>query len=280
MQDKKIILTKAKLNIFLNVLRKRTDGYHEIRTGITFINLFDKIEIQHDSKNSISYSGSFQPENNKYDDCIIKKTFDFLKINKKNKFKIKITKNIPVQGGLGSASTNAAAIIKALEEMNIIEKRKPEYYVSLGSDIPCFLFNNDCLAMGIGEKLISYSFPKYFFLLIKPTFTNSTKKMYENLKIKNNLFLENLLYENNIVNENDKGNDFEKILLNQNKEYKKIFNYLESLEKVIFVRMTGSGSCCYAAFEKKSQAVQALLSFKSKFPNLWSINCENNTINI
>ena len=55
MQDKIIILAKAKLNIFLKVLNKRSDGYHEIRTGITFINLFDKIEIQHDNKTNISY---------------------------------------------------------------------------------------------------------------------------------------------------------------------------------------------------------------------------------
>lgn len=279
MQDKKIILAPAKLNIFLKVLGKRNDGYHEIRSGITFINLFDQIEIEHDHKTTISYNGYFKSKEKIYDDCIIKRTLNFLNISQKVKLKIKIIKNIPVRGGLGAASTNAAALISVLQNMGLIEKKKPEYYAPLGADIPCFLFNNDCLVTGMGEKMVYHPFPKYFFLLIKPKFSNSTKKMYEKLKIKNQ-FSGNKFFTDNIgINEEDVKNDFESIVINENPEYKKIIDYIRGFDQVIFSRMTGSGSCYYAVFNKKDYALNAMSLFKLKFPELWTYVCENNFIN-
>ena len=108
------LFAPAKLNIFLKVVGKKINGYHTIRSGITFINLFDKIEIELSDKNEVIYKGPFKPLNNQYEDCIIKKTLNFLNLESKTNFKITITKNIPVQGGLGSASTNAAALINGL----------------------------------------------------------------------------------------------------------------------------------------------------------------------
>ena len=78
MQDKQIIYAPAKLNLFLKVHEKRDDGYHNIRSGITFINLFDVIEIKRSKTMKISYHGPYKPENGFYSNCIIKKTLDFL----------------------------------------------------------------------------------------------------------------------------------------------------------------------------------------------------------
>ena len=279
MTVKKIIFAPAKLNIFLKVLSKRDDGYHNIRTGITFINLYDTIEIEQSNSLSIKYTGNFSPKNGYYSDCIILRTMNFL--NKKNdlSLNIKIQKNIPVEGGLGSASTNAASLILTLEEMNLIKKEDPKTYAILGADIPCFLFNNDCLVTGMGEKMVYHPFPKYFFLLIKPKFSNSTKKMYEKLKIKNQ-FSGNKFFTDNIgINEEDVKNDFESIVINENPEYKKIIDYIRGFDQVIFSRMTGSGSCYYAVFNKKDYALNAMSLFKLKFPELWTYVCENNFIN-
>ena len=91
------------------------------------------------------------------------KTLKFLGLNKKIHLDLTITKNIPVQGGLGSASTNAAALIKGLETMGLISKREPNFYSMLGADIPCFLFKKDCLVTGIGEIIYHHEFPKYYF---------------------------------------------------------------------------------------------------------------------
>lgn len=271
------ILAPAKLNIFLKILGKRSDGYHLIRSGITFINLFDEIEINQSDKMRIHYTGSFKPEGDVYDDCIIYKTLKYLGLNKNFNFNLTITKNIPVQGGLGSASTNAAALIQGLEKMNLINKQKPKVYAMLGADIPCFLFKKNCLVTGIGDIIQRREFQKYYFLLVKPNFNFSTKFMYSQID-KLNLF--NVVDENIVdaedFNKNDIGNDFEEILNNKFQEVREILHLLSSLNKVIFSRMTGSGSCCYAAFKEKKFALKAQEKITCNFNNLWTFVGENN----
>ena len=143
MNNKAILYSPAKLNIFLKVLGKRKDGYHQIRSGITFLNIFDKIELEESNENSIYYDGVFGPKNGLYEDCIIKKTLIFLKIYDKFKFKISVNKNIPVQGGLGSGSSNAATIIRYLEKKKLIKQKPISQYSVLGADIPCFLYKKN-----------------------------------------------------------------------------------------------------------------------------------------
>ena len=276
MMDSVKIFTPAKINLFLKILGRRQDGFHIIRSGITFVNLFDQVDIKISDKMLIWYSGPFKPYGGKYKDCIISKTLKFLNLDKRYNFNIKITKNIPVQGGLGSASANAAGLIQGLESMKIINKRQPKDYVSLGADIPSFLFKNNCLVTGIGEIIYPYSFSKYYFLLIKPSFNNSTKNMYDKFGYEPGSYDLLFDFEEFVISDEDTGNDFEKFLLEENKEVKNLLNFLEDLDDVVFSRMTGSGSCWYAVFENKEQAIKAKDVFKSNFPNLWSCVCENN----
>ena len=278
MLDKITIFSPGKLNIFLKVLGKRNDGFHFIRTGITFINLFDKIEIQKSNLTEVIYKGLFKPKKNKFDDCIMLKTLKFLNIYEKKFFKITVTKNIPVQGGLGSASTNAASLILGLQSLNIVEKKDPKFYVSLGADIPCFLKQKNCIATGIGEILYSQIFPKYFFLLVKPKINNSTEKMYKKLNLQVEPSNNDFYSDPSQFHEDDNGNTFEKIALCDDKNFKEIFEFLQKLEYAIFTRMTGTGSCCFTAFTSKFHALEAHKIFKSKFNKLWSVVCENNFI--
>ena len=78
MLDKQTIYAPAKLNLFLKINEKRNDGYHNIRTGITFIDLFNVIAIEKSKKMKISYHGSYKRENGFYSNCIIQKTLNFL----------------------------------------------------------------------------------------------------------------------------------------------------------------------------------------------------------
>ena len=279
MLDKIKVLAPAKLNIFLKVVGRRKDGLHNIRSGITFINLYDELEIKISDKLKISYHGPFKPINENYDDCIIAKSLNFFALNKDINLDIKIKKNIPVQGGLGSASTNAAALIKGLNMMKLIKKKEPKDYAHIGADIPCFLYNKNCLVMGIGDKIYPYSFPKYYFLIVKPNFNNSTKEMYHKLKFKKNFFQENLFLNQITIKNEDTGNDFEKIIFKHNVNSKKIYNYLENIDNTIFSRMTGSGSCFYSVFYKKQDAINAKKIFKSQFTDLWTFVGENNLEN-
>jgi len=281
MLDKQIIYAPAKLNLFHKINERRDDGYHNIRSGITFINLFDVIEIQRSTEMKISYHGPYKPENGYYSDCIIKKTLNFLNLAHRINLEINIKKNIPVQAGLGSASTNSAALIKGLHKMQLIKIQEISTYASLGADIPSFLFSQNCLVRGMGELIFKKNFPKYYFLLVKPQINFSTKEMYKRISTINLQYanIENENENENEINENDTGNDFEKILHNNFRIVQEILDFLNNLNEAIFSRMTGSGSCCYAAFETKKLANEAQVNFKTDYPELWTFVGENNTIN-
>ena len=276
MKDKFIELAPAKINLFLKIINKRTDSYHNIRSGITFINLFDQITVEKSSFFKINYIGKFAPENNFYSDCILERLFEIFGINKP-RLNFIVEKNIPVQSGLGSASSNAAAMFRILEKMNIYKINDIRDTRILGSDIPLFLNQNDCLIRGIGEKITNKMYPKYYFLLVKPSSNCSTKEMY-NL-IKANDLDYNIENDYEEINEFDIGNDFEKIITRTNEEITQILNFFKDLEYVIFSRMTGTGSCCYAAFDKKKDAENAQKIFVKKYPLLWTLITENNIIN-
>jgi len=282
MLEKIKIKAPAKLNLFLRVLRKRKDNYHDIRSGVTLINLFDEIEIMKHHSTTVSYIGEFSPKEGFYKDCIIKKTLKYLNVENNFKIKVIIKKNIPVQGGLGSASTNAAALIIALDKLNLVKIRSDyKYYSLLGADIPIFLFKQNCIVTGLGEKIYKQQYPKYFFLLIKPKIDFSTRKMYELLSKKNYFSLESV--ENNkinMINEDDNGNDFEKIAIEESLKIKEILEHISNLDNCIFSRMTGTGSCCYAAFENLEFAKEAKIQFNKFFPDLWAVIVENNMYNV
>ena len=151
MLDKQIIYTPAKLNLFLKINEKRDDGYHNIRSGITFINLFNVIEIKRSKTMKISYHGPHMPENGFYSNCIIQKTLNFLGLENRINLEINIEKNIPVQAGLGSASTDAAGLIQGLDKMQLIEIQKISTYASLGADIPMFFVCSQLFGEGYGR---------------------------------------------------------------------------------------------------------------------------------
>jgi len=267
----------AKINLFLKILNRREDNYHNIRTGITTIDLFDEILVQPSNQFNIEYKGKFAPENNKFDDCIIKNLFSFLKIPLPN-ISFSIIKNFPYQAGLGSASSNAATAIKILENLEIIERKNIFEYVDFGSDIPFFLNQHDSLVRGKGDLISNIIYPKYFFLIIKPNFNCSTKKMYETFIPAD--FDYNIEEDIEEINDNDNGNDFEKVLKKIEPDFNSIYNKMDNLDDTIFTRLSGSGSCIYSVFENKQSAENAKISFLKLYPDLWAAVAENNNIKL
>ena len=267
----------AKINLFLKILNRREDNYHNIRTGITSINLCDEIEVTPSNKFNVEYKGTFAPENNKFDDCIIKKIFSFLNISPPN-ISFLVTKNFPYQAGLGSASSNAATVIKILENLEIINKKNIFDYTDLGSDIPFFLNQHDSLVRGRGDLISNIIFPKYFFLITKPNFNCSTKKMYDTFIPSD--FDYNIEEDIEEINDSDNGNDFEKVIKKLEPDFNSIYNKMDNLEDTIFTRLTGSGSCIFSVFENKISAENAKNSFLKTYPNLWVAVAENNNIKL
>ena len=191
----------------------------------------------------------------------------------KPQYHFTIKKNIPVQSGLGSASSNAAAIIRILKKLDYTET-KTINFSEIGADVPLFVANQDSLVRGIGDITIKQLFPKYYFLLIKPIQNCSTKEMYNAVDINDLKFDLNL--DTDEISEFDMGNDFEVIAERKYPEISTFLKFMRGFSDVIFSRLTGSGSCIYSAFEKKDSAEKALELFKERFPDHWAVVVENN----
>jgi len=272
MLDKISVKAHAKINLFLRIMCQRNDGYHDIRTGVTFLDLHDEMTISFKNKNYLSYSGPFKPNSHNFKNDIILKVLKNISLKKNIKLGIEVKKNIPWQAGLGSASTNAASLIKALQKHNLIDKIDDKFLLKLGTDVPVCFYGQDCLVTGIGDKLNKkINFPKHYFILIKPQVQLSTFEMYNKLKkykiLDQNYIKQTFNYPS--IHKEDYGNDFEKIAKKEHKEIMNLLDYLSNLDDIIFSRMTGSGSCCFAAFKNKTSAKKGFNLITNKFNNYW-----------
>ena len=265
-------ISPAKINLFLKIIGKRDDGYHNLRSGVTLINLYDEVSAQKSSEFKVKYTGEFAPPDNIFKDCIVEKIFSKFKIVKPQ-YSFTIKKNIPVQSGLGSASSNAAAVLRILKKLDYKEV-KTINFSAVGADVPLFVENQDSLIRGIGDITIKQSFPKYYFLLIKPIQNCSTEEMYNEVGVKDINF--DLNFDTDEISEFDMGNDFEIIADRKYPEIATLLKFMRGFSEVIFSRLTGSGSCIYSAFDKKDSAEKALEIFKARFPDHWAVVVENN----
>ena len=265
-------LSPAKINLFLKIINRRDDGYHNLRSGVTLINLCDEVTAEKNSEFKVKYIGKFAPQNNIFTDCIVNKIFSKFDLTRPN-YCFTIKKNIPVQSGLGSASSNAAAVIRILKKLDYKEI-KTINFSEIGADVPFFVQNQDSLVRGMGDITIKQLFPKYYFILIKPIQNCSTVEMYNQINIDDINF--NPEFDTNEISEYDSGNDFESIAENKYGEISSLLKFMRSLPDVIFSRLTGSGSCIYSTFETKDRAERALSILKESFPEHWSTVVENN----
>ena len=180
----------AKINLCLDVLRRKEDGYHEVEMVMTNVDIADVLEIKKLEEKKILLKSDNKDlamdETN-----LIYKVIVLLQKEAGKDFGIELSleKNIPMEAGMAGGSADAAATLKAVNELfklNISKDRLMELGASLGADIPFCIMGGTALANGIGEKLKSLKpLPKMKILIAKPNTGLSTKKVYESLDIEN-----------------------------------------------------------------------------------------------
>lgn len=174
----------AKINLALDVVRRREDGYHELDMIMVPISLYDILKVEIADKDEIICA-----ENKlKLDDSnTIYKAIRVLRaaygINEH--FKIELTKNIPIQAGLAGGSADGAAMIKVIDKLCSLDMSMDEmirHGVKVGADVPFCLYCAPARVRGIGEKIEAVSFKKPMkFLLVKPKEGVSTKRCFESI---------------------------------------------------------------------------------------------------
>ena len=189
--DKISLKALAKINLGLDVVRRREDGYHEVRMVMQTIHLFDRLNIEKTKKAGISIKTnlSFLPVN---ENNLIYKAGKLLmdEFNITEGVSVELDKRIPVAAGMAGGSTDAAAMLYGMNkifDLGLSMQELKDRGVKIGVDVPYCLMRGTALAEGIGEKLKSLPpMIKCPVLIAKPQISVSTKFVYENLRLDEN----------------------------------------------------------------------------------------------
>jgi 4-diphosphocytidyl-2-C-methyl-D-erythritol kinase len=279
---KKTIDCPAKLNLTLEVVRKMKNGFHELRTIMVKLpQLKDELEIEiipNENIIEIVCDNPNIPTDNRNICCKAVKIF-LKKINKKVGVRIKIKKKIPVGAGLGGGSSDAAGVLKALNQYfqeKISEKELIEIAAEIGKDIPFFFSKKDgALIGGAGEKILEeFNFNKGYFLIINPKIHISTPEAFSGIK-ENQWFLGDTRRENisNIFLKSlKKENGFEKCLYNDFEiSIERRYPIIKEIKQSLLAfgadgaLMTGSGSTVFGWFRNKNKMIKAEKILKERY---------------
>ncbi len=265
------INSRAKINLNLNIIRKsKKKKVHLIESLVCFVNLSDKIYINKSTSkyHKVKFIGKFSKKITKKN--TVTKLLSLLDKDNvlKNKYKILVKKEIPLQSGMGGGSMNAANLLNYFYKKKIINLKKlKKYSLKIGSDVILGLNTKPKILYRDGSIKEVADIKKYHVLIVKPTFGCSTKKIYSSNKTFSksefNIPKEKIV-KNVILNGK---NDLEKSAFNIHPALKKIKNLLNQNEKANFVRMTGSGSAIIMYFNSNKFAKNALKIYKRKLNN-------------
>ena len=272
-----MIKSYAKINLFLKVLKKNNKGLHNIQSCAMLCSLYDGINLKKINKNkdNIKFIGQFKKNINTKVNTISKSLFLLRKhnlINTKNRYKITINKNIPIFAGLGGGTSNAVFLIKYFLKNKISDKLLSIFEKKIGSDFRLFFLNHS-FQKSLKEILKFKKRYTFYFLLVYPNISSSTKEVYAKVK-KFNLPLKNNLSkidskERYIEFIKREKNDLQKIVESKHEKIKKILDLIKIQKNCLFSRMTGSGSVCFGLFFNKKSAKQGLIKIQKKLPNFW-----------
>lgn len=269
--DRIKVFTPAKINLGLNVIRKRSDGYHDLETIFYPINLFDELEfIKSGSLRLVTNSEVL----NKEDDNLVLKAVRLLEseFGISAGYEIHLTKNIPIGAGLGGGSSDAAAVLKLLSniyELNIPKAGLLELALKLGSDVPFFIDPEASFAKSRGEVLKKVDIKiNYPVLIVNPGIHVSTREAFGKItpaepdyplsEVDVSYFNDPELLKRYITN------DFEAPVFSVYPEIGAIKDkFYES--GAMFSLMTGTGSTVFGIYQNLKDAEDAYNSFNKNY---------------
>ena len=260
-----ITFPNAKINLGLNIIEKRPDGYHNLETIFYPINLQDALEVTRRENNDKEYtlhiSGS--PLEGEPEDNLVVKAYKLLKKDYPGLLPVDIHmyKHIPAGAGLGGGSSDAACMIKLLNDkfsLGLSTERMEEYAVKLGADCSFFIRNKPVFATGIGNLFepVELSLKGYHIILIKPDIFVSTRDAFAEIKpVRPAVSLKEIVKQPMETWKNSMKNDFEDSVFKKFPEIVAIKDELYDLGAV-YAAMSGSGSSVYGIFKAPIENVE------------------------
>lgn len=272
------IKAPAKVNLSLQVLNKRADGFHNINSIMCPISLHDEIEISKAEAFSFTCDTDLGIKNE--DNLVYKAAKRILEYCRADEqISINLKKNIPSGGGLGGGSSDAANVLTGIAKLlnlNIHERELFSLAEELGSDVPFFVKNSSAIVTGRGENLQYIDFSVQLpMVLIAPNFSISTAGAYSRLQRTKYSNVELIDYSSLIGRINSEPELMRQHFVNdfvhkEMEHYDDIMGIISDMYSAgaVYCNMSGSGSCCYAFFRE----VPNLVTYKAKHPAYILIN--------
>lgn len=265
-------LSRVKVNLYLHIIGKRADGYHNLDSLVAFPEIGDEILVSPSNSINLKITGKFKKELDKKENLILK-AIKLLK-NRKMGADIHLIKDTPISAGLGGGSSNAAVTLKLLSKLWNVPLPLINELVLLGADIPVCMDWRLQRMQGIGEKNSFVVSPdSLWIVLLNNGDRVPTSTVFQGLTQNEFSGLVNVprLNEKNILIKFLKStrNDLENSALKNYPAINDLINSLNLTSGCLVARMSGSGSTCFGLYEKKHEAEKAKKHLFNKFPNAW-----------
>ena len=273
MEDTVMLKALAKINLGLDVLGRRENGYHDVKMVMQTIYLYDNVTISKTEESGIQVESNlfYLPvDENNIAYKAAKKLMDEFQIQEG--VRIVLEKHIPVAAGMAGGSSNAAAVLVGMNRLfslGLSQEELMERGVSLGADVPYCVMRGTVLAEGIGEILTPLPpLPKCYVLIAKPGISVSTKQVYEKLDSKEieehpdiDGILDGLEHGDLRKIANSMGNVLEKVTI---EDYPIIEDIKRTMKEAgaLNAMMSGSGPTVFGLFEDKKAAMEARTTIK------------------
>ena len=251
----------AKLNLFLHVTGRRADGYHSLQTAFRLIDRADTLRFTARDDGKITLRRPLAGVPPEQDLCVLAAALLSHATGHLGGVEIDLDKRIPIGGGLGGGSSDAATTLIVLNHLWRLRLKRAELQqlaLKLGADVPVFVFGENAFAEGVGEQLTPLALPAAWYLVLVPPVQVPTATVFaapeltrDAKPIKITAFFDGL-------KERALRNDLEPVV---SKRYPEVAHHLAWLKQHGEARMSGSGACMYAEFstESAAQAVYAQL---------------------
>ncbi|MDP2904238.1 MAG: 4-(cytidine 5'-diphospho)-2-C-methyl-D-erythritol kinase [Methylovulum sp.] len=260
----------AKLNLMLRIVGQRPDGYHLLQTVFQFVDWCDWLTFHPAEGGCVSLLKTL-PGVAESDDLTVRAA-NLLKAETGcgQGVCIEVEKNLPMGGGLGGGSSDAATVLVVLNklwDLNLSLEKLMQLGLSLGADVPVFIYGHSAWAEGVGEKIQKIIVPEQWVVIIKPDCHVNTKEIFLAKELTRNS--KSITMTDFIAGHHN--NDCVDVVCQY---YPSVKHALVALSGFSDARLTGTGACVFAQFDSKVNALRAYDSLKSKWQAYVS-NCVN-----
>lgn len=249
----------AKLNLMLRIVGRREDGYHLLQTVFQIIDLSDGITFSKTSDGCVRLKNPIDGVKEE-DDLTVRAA---LLLKKETGYQggvcISVEKNLPMGGGLGGGSSDAATVLVVLNQLwqlGVSQQRLLELGVSLGADVPVFIKGTSTWAEGVGEKLIDITLPETWFVVLKPQCHVDTGNIFSAKGLTRDSKSITIAAFNSGQNQNDCSDTVKKLHI-------EVRQALEELAEYGQARLTGTGACVFVQFDNQASANTVYNKLKS-----------------